>query len=151
MNNTNTENISYFVSDTKIRFLEIVAQKKGEVWDYVETGPWFKKRPIGNFYESFTKKVENLKVSGKLDDLGSILCNSACATELLIYGVLTKEMIASIDEKVAGVGGGMTPMVCIPKQSFTLSGVPLKDLSVVIVDCFSYNGFCFIDKNDKDM
>lgn len=148
---TTVGSTAYEVSETKVRFLEITAVKKEGLWEYSETGAWFKKRPIGTLYTEFSAKVESLKNDGRLLELDKILCSAACATELLIHGFITKQMIASIEEKVAGQGGGMVPMVCIPKQDVMLAGIFVQKVSIIIVDCHSYKGYCFIDKNNKDM
>jgi hypothetical protein len=142
---------TYEVGETRVRFLEITAMRQGNSWEYFETGPWFKKQAIGLLYEKFLEKVKLLKEKGLLLELECILCNAAYATELYIHQIITPQMIHSIEEKVGGAGREMAPIITIPKQEILLSEVSLPEVRICIVDCFSYNGFCFIDKHDKDM
>lgn len=148
---TLTPSTTYEVSEGKVRFLEIIALKEGDSWKYLETGSWFQKQSMGTLYQKFILKAEMLKKNGHLGKTKKILCNAAYAAELLINGIINKEMIESIEEKVAGEGGAMIPMITIPKQNFSLLGVDLKEVVVIIVDCHSYPNFCFIDKYDRDL
>lgn len=142
---------AYEAGEAKVRFLEVAAVKKDNLWEYSQTGPWFRNQSIGALYEEFSDKAKALKESGQLAELDTILCNAAYAVELFVNGIITKAMIDSIEQKVAGAGRGMIPMVCIPKQDFMLEGMLLEKTAIVIVDCHSYERFCFIDRENRNM
>lgn len=143
--------ISWDVTRHEIRFLEVSATKSENMWEYTATGSWFKQRPIGELSEQFLKKALELKNSIMYSEVSKILCSAAYAVDLVIAGVITETMINSIEEKVVEAGGAMTPLIIIPPQDITLHGEVLKDVAIVIVDCHSYSGFCFIGKNNQDL
>lgn len=149
MQNTINE-IAYSISSDKVTFLEVSAERKNNIWEYTETGSWFRSRPVDGMVNDFLQKALAVKHKRSFSEVSTILCNAAYAIALYAKGIITEEMILSIKQGVVGAGRGLTSIVSIPKQEITLWNEKFM-VSICIVDCFSYESFTFIDRNDKDM
>lgn len=144
--------ITHKISPLSVTLHEVTVSRLNEdsPWEYSETGPWFKNKAVGDLNNKFIQKANLLKQAGKLALATSLLCNSAYAIELFLNGIITDKMMESIKEGVVGAGRSMTSIIVIPEQEIVIDDEKLR-LSIFIVNCFSYNSFSFIDKNNKDL
>lgn len=141
--------ITYKASDSEITFHGVTAAKQSDnAWIYTQTGPWGNtKKTVEERYREVVDKVNELKEVHKLTAVHLLLCNAAYATALYAHGVITEAMLHTMEEKV---GTDMNPFIGIPEQDVTIGGQTIT-IKIVIVDCFSYKSFVFIDDTNKDL
>jgi hypothetical protein len=137
------------ISPPKVRFLELEIEKQADnSWKY--TKDVFGSRTgetVGILSEKFLAKIKAGSDMGELNLIKTILCNTAYAAELYVRGVITEEMIASIEAGVVGAGRGMTPLCIIPTQEVVLDD-KIVNVQFIIVDCFSHHSFELIDESN---
>ena len=145
------EKISHHLSEGVVSFFNTPAtkQENGE-WEFVkEVSHKLRNKTIDELYRDFEEKILSISPE-RILETKSILCNEAYAVALYTKGIITKEMISSIEERVGGSGRGMTPLI-VMKNCEVFLGTTTVRIKVFVVTLNSYHSFVLIDNNDNDM